>query len=127
MVMCMVLSSFRIAKQNGREAHFAEVDLRVVPCLDSQVVFDCPPDQIRGWEDAAKSGVQDAFKALVVRGYEPDRFTVVIERFVGLVSDTDDEDVRAAVFAAVVQAVSCMKTKPELVRDFAHRRWDVVW
>ena len=125
--MIEAISSFRISFQNGTEAHYAEVDLRLCPFVDSIVVFNCPLDQIRGWDKAAKTGVEEAFLVLRERGFVTNCYSVSIERFVGLASDTDDEDVRATVFAAVVQAVSGMKAKPGLIRDFADHRWKVVW
>lgn len=120
-------AEFKIAFQTGASAHFAKVAVVLDPESSEDVILDCPPMEAKGWEAAIVRGAKAARCELAEQGFRCEG-AIRIVSFVGLVSDTDDEDASAATFMAVAHAVTGSSNNPALVAAGDHdERWKVVW
>lgn len=117
---------YKLAKQTGTTARFAQVAVRIEPCASDKFVSSARPDAIRGWTEAALAGAEDAILELRNRGVIEDGWLVDVTDFVGIPTDTSDADARWAAFMAVVSAFPSVDG-PTL--DFSRDRndWILSW
>lgn len=116
---------FKIAKQTGTTAHFARVTVSVVGSDTEQVTVSAPEGSVRGWREAAILGGLEAARELRDRGVVEGPVHVDITAFVGIPTDTSDDDARGATFMAVMAAYP--DVAPPTLNLRADNGWEVVW
>ncbi len=95
---------YKLAKQTGRTAHFAQVAVKIQPSTFDQFTISAPADSIRGWNTPALAGAEAAISELRGRGWVQEPQLVTITDFIGLMTDTNDADANWATFMAVFSA-----------------------
>jgi hypothetical protein len=112
---------FQLAKQTGQTAHFARIELEATPAPSDAIVFR---EAAHGWETAIEAGILDALDTLRSAHSVAASWQVVVKSFVGLVTDTTDEDAKLAAFMALVRAFpEC--PQPALIWN-ASQQWELV-
>lgn len=100
----MNYGKYKLAKQTGTTAHFAQVTVEVEPSRSEKLTISAPADSIRGWKAPALAGAAAAISELRERGVIEQPYAVDITDFVGLLTDTTDSDAKWATFMAVFSA-----------------------
>jgi len=117
---------FRIAKQTGSSAHFASVALNVELATADEVVIEAESTAIRGWGNAVRTGVEQAVQIARALGHH-DPVRVAVTEFVGMPTDTSDEDARAAAVLATLSAFLEPSALPSLRFSTETAEWLIEW
>jgi hypothetical protein len=103
------------------------VEVEFDPEAPAGVAVTCAPEKIRGWEAAAVAGAESALRILRERGTISHRGRVTITDFLGLHTDTFDQEASAAALVAVVRAATGSVDSPDIEARDGGKRLTVVW
>jgi hypothetical protein len=116
---------FKLGKQTGTTAHFAQVTVKVEPSSSDTFTISAPMDSIRRWRAPALAGAAAAISELRERRVIEAAY-VEITDFVGLPTDTSDADAKWATFMAVVSAFPDAEL-PTLRLSTDQKDWVLAW
>jgi hypothetical protein len=116
---------FKIARQTGRTAHFASIELQTRPAsMDGISIAAGVP--ARGWSSAIERGVTEALKELRMM-VELGPTQVLVTGFVGTVLDTSGETATTAAFMAALSAFLEPSRMPILSLSDDQKKWRLDW
>jgi len=117
---------FRLAKQTGSSAHFAVVALTATPAPVDDFSVEASPAAIRGWREPVRLGVEEGLKIVSSLGQRPPMHIAITE-FIGVPTDTSDQDAKIAALLATLSAFVDQDRMPTIYFSKEDDAWVLRW